>query len=54
MWICHDLILQAVMREAEITCDIDGNDWKSHISTVGTMFCGTCLWWTGKEMTWFG
>ena len=63
MWIHHLLILQAVMREAEITCDmdlneertlLDGNDWESHISTVGTMFCGTCLWWTGKEMTWFG
>ena len=51
------------MREAELTCDmnlneertlLDGNDWESHISTVGTMFYGTCLWWTGKEMTWFG
>ena len=51
------------MREAEITCDVDLNEertqldentWESHISTVGTMFYGTYLWWTGKEMTWFG
>ena len=48
------------MREAEITCDmdlneemtlLDGNDWDSNISTVETMFDGTCLSWIGKEMT---
>ena len=63
MWIHQLLILQAVMREAEITCDmdlneemtlLDGNDWDSHINTVEAMFYGTCLWWTSKEMTWEG
>ena len=63
MWIHHHLILQAVMREAEITCDmdlneertqIDKNDWETHPSTVTTMIYGTCLWWAGKKMTWFG
>jgi hypothetical protein len=63
MWIHQLLILQTVMKEAEITWDmdlnkertlLDGNDWESHTSTVGTLFYGTCIWLTGKEMSWFG
>ena len=60
MWIHHFMILQAVMKEAQVSSDVylpdamtllDG-DWnRSFIYTVRTPFHGTSCYWSGNEMT---
>ena len=60
MWIHHFMIMQAVMKEAQVSSDVylpdamtirDG-DWnRSFIYTVRTPFHGTSCYWSGNEMT---
>jgi hypothetical protein len=62
MWIHHFMFLQAIMKEAECTREmnlehwklLDGDDWSPFLKNHGTLFYGTCLCWMGESMTWHG
>ena len=60
MWIHHFMILQAFMKEAQVSSDVflpnamtllDGDWAPSFIGAIRTPIHGTSFYWSGKEMT---